>query len=125
MEFIADLLLIAAALGAAFYCFILSRRLSTLNSAEGGIGKAIATLSEQVERLERTLEGSRERAEDVDKRLRSAIEEAGRAEAAIVAALAASPPVRTAPKTQGPRPEPQPASFRRRLFSDAAAERET
>jgi hypothetical protein len=124
MELIADLLLIGAALGAAFYCFILSRRLSKLNSAEGGIGQAIATLSEQVERLEHTLDGSRDRAETVDRQLRATIERAEEIEATLSAAVA-SPPVRHTTKAPAQRIDGQPASFRRRLFSEPVAETDT
>lgn len=122
MDLIADLLLIAAALGAAFYCFILSRRLSTLNSAEGGIGEAIATFSKQVARLEEALEGSRERAEDVDQRLRATMEQAEKLESTLAAALSTAAPARPAVNAQTRRTETQPASFRRRLFSDTTAE---
>ena len=48
MTLIADILLIAGALGAAFYCFVLSRRLSRFTSLEDGVGGAIAGLSRQV-----------------------------------------------------------------------------
>lgn len=51
MNFLSDLLLVAAALGAAVYCFVLSRRLSALGKLEGGIGSAIAVLSTQVDDL--------------------------------------------------------------------------
>lgn len=124
MALIADLLLIAAALGAAFYCFILSRRLSALNSAEGGIGKAIGTLSEQVARLEQTLDGSRLRAEDLERRLNAAIDRAEQLETALSGAQAPAPIVlgRTQTKAPPQRVEAQPASFRRRLFSDATGE---
>lgn len=122
MEFIADLMLIAGALGAAFYCYILSRRLSSLNSAEGGIGEAISTLSEQVERLGQTLDGSREHAEAVEQRLRETVEQAEKAENALATALSAMPTPRTAAKPQTQRTDVQPASFRRRLFSDGVAE---
>lgn len=127
MEFIADLLLIAAALGAAFYCFILSRRLSTLNSAEGGIGTAIATLSEQVERLEKTLDASRHSAEDVEQRLLATVQQAETLERDLAATLKSVPSPRpmAAVPAQVQRAETQPAAFRRRLFSDAASEKDT
>lgn len=66
MNFLSDLLLAAAAIGAAAYCFILSRRLSALSSLEGGMGSAIAVLSSQVEDLKRLIkvaQGSAGRAE--------------------------------------------------------------
>lgn len=124
MALIADLLLIAGALGAAFYCFILSRRLSALNSAEGGIGQAIAGLSEHVARLEHVLDDSRHRAEDLEKRLNAAIERAEHLENSINQAPAAPPLAldRAVAKPAAHRAEAQPASFRRRLFSEATGE---
>ncbi len=56
MELIADILLIAGASGAAFYCIVLSRRLSRFNDLEKGVGGAIAALSSQVDDMTRTLE---------------------------------------------------------------------
>lgn len=55
MELIADILLVAGALGAGIYCFVLSRRLARFNSLENGVGGAVAVLSAQVEDLSRTL----------------------------------------------------------------------
>ena len=83
MELIADILLIAGALGAAFYCIILSRRLSRFNDLEKGVGGAVAVLSSQVDQMTKTLERAQgsangstttletltHRAEDVAKRL--------------------------------------------------------
>lgn len=83
MQFLSDLFLAAASLGAAFYCFILSRRLRALGSLEGGMGSAIAVLSRQVDDLTRslkaaqdaagrargTLDGQTDRAEAVARRL--------------------------------------------------------
>lgn len=124
MDLIADLLLIAAALGAAFYCFMLSRRLTALNSAEGGIGQAIAALSEQVARLESTIEGSSARAEEIDEKLRATVERAeelNRALAATISAQQNAPPGTTA-KPPAARGDAQPASFRRRLFAETTLE---
>ncbi len=56
MALIADILLIAGALGAAFYCYMLSRRLSKLTSLEDGVGGAISGLSSKVTDMTRTLE---------------------------------------------------------------------
>ncbi len=55
MELISDILLIAGALGAAFYCVVLSRRLRRFNDLEKGVGGAIAVLSGQVDDMTRTL----------------------------------------------------------------------
>ncbi|MBV2359281.1 hypothetical protein KUH32_05825 [Thalassococcus sp. CAU 1522] len=83
MDLIADILLAAGALGAGFYCFILSRRLTRFTDLENGVGGAVAVLSAQVDDLTRTLAQARkaagesgtrlevltDRAEDVAKRL--------------------------------------------------------
>jgi len=55
MDFLSNIILAAAACGAAVYCFVLSRRLTALSSLEGGMGSAIAVLSAQVDDLTRTL----------------------------------------------------------------------
>ena len=49
MDLIADILLVAGALGAGFYCFILGRRLNRFNDLENGVGGAVAVLSAQVD----------------------------------------------------------------------------
>ena len=83
MEVIADILLVAGALGAGFYCFILARRLSRFTDLENGVGGAVAVLSAQVDDLTRTLGNAQktagestsslgeltDRAEDVARRL--------------------------------------------------------
>lgn len=83
MELISDILLIAGALGAAFYCVVLSRRLRRFNDLEKGVGGAIAVLSAQVDDMTKTLQKAQgaaqgstasleeltERAEGVSKRL--------------------------------------------------------
>lgn len=55
MEIIADILLVAGALGAGFYCYILGRRLNKFNDLEKGVGGAVAVLSQQVDDLNKTL----------------------------------------------------------------------
>lgn len=83
MELIADILLVAGALGAGFYCHVLARRLSRFNDLENGVGGAVAVLSAQVDDLTKTLcnaqttaagsmeslDGLTDRAETVAKRL--------------------------------------------------------
>jgi hypothetical protein len=59
MDFIADALLGAGAIGAGLYCLILSRRLHRFNQLEGGMGGAIAVLSAQVDDMTRALEQAR------------------------------------------------------------------
>jgi hypothetical protein len=55
MEMIADILLVAGAMSAAFYCLILGRRLKRFNSLEQGVGGAVAVLSAQVDDLNKSL----------------------------------------------------------------------
>ena len=64
MEFVADILMIAGALGAAFYCHILSRRLRKFTDLEKGVGGAVAVLSAQVDDLNRTLKQAQGTARD-------------------------------------------------------------
>lgn len=64
MTLIADILLVAGALGAAFYCMILSRRLNRFNDLEKGVGGAVAILSVQVDDMTKTLEKARLAASD-------------------------------------------------------------
>lgn len=63
MNVIADVLLVAGALGAAFYCFVLGRRLRRFNDLEKGVGGAVAVLSSQVDELSRTLREAREKSQ--------------------------------------------------------------
>lgn len=56
MGLIADIMLVAGALGATFYCYILSRRLAKFNDLEKGVGGAVAVLSVQVDDMTKTLE---------------------------------------------------------------------
>jgi hypothetical protein len=59
MELIADVLLIAGAIGAAVYCRTLGRRLGALASLDSGVGAAIAALSRQVDELRASVETAR------------------------------------------------------------------
>ena len=59
MELIADILLIAGALGAGLYCVVLSRRLNRFTDLEKGVGGAIAVLSSQVDDMTKALEHAR------------------------------------------------------------------
>lgn len=83
MDFIADILLAAGAIGAGVYCFVLGRRLNRFNDLEKGVGGAVAVLSAQVDDLNKTLAAARQtasvsaetltdltcRAEDMSRRL--------------------------------------------------------
>lgn len=58
MNLIADILLVAGALGAAIYCMVLARRLKQFNGLEKGMGGAIAVLSVQVDEMTKALEAA-------------------------------------------------------------------
>ncbi|MGI1662065.1 hypothetical protein ACRDNQ_07480 [Palleronia sp. KMU-117] len=55
MDAIADILLIAGAVGAGVYCFVLARRLRRFTDLERGVGGAIAVLSVQVDDMTKAL----------------------------------------------------------------------
>lgn len=125
MQYLSDLLLTAAALGAAAYCFVLSRRLKALASLEGGMGTAIAMLSAQVDDLSRSLKAAQETAGRTGGRLEG---QTARAEAVarkldlLLASMhdltedpPAPAPAAAAPRAAGPRaPSPWPAEAGRR-----------
>ncbi|WP_417474550.1 hypothetical protein [Leisingera sp.] len=60
MDLIADILLAAGALGAGFYCLVLSRRLKRFNDLEKGVGGAVAVLSAQVDDLNKSLQSAQQ-----------------------------------------------------------------
>lgn len=62
MALIADILLIAGAFAAGFYCFVLSRRLKKFTDLKQGVGGAVAVLSAQVDDLTKTLTVAQETA---------------------------------------------------------------
>ena len=79
MMMIADALLVAGALGAALYCFVLARRLRRFNDLEKGVGGAVAVVSAQVDDLTKPLENAQKTARTSVSQLN---EVSGRAEAA-------------------------------------------
>ena len=58
MTLIADGLLIAGALAAALYCWVLSVRLRSLNDMDSGLGAAIAGLSHKVDEMQAALKAT-------------------------------------------------------------------
>lgn len=123
MTLIADILLAAGALGAAFYCFVLGQRLRKFNNLERGMGGAVAVLSAQVDDLEKTLSSARKsaaasttdlerltmRAEDVRRQLELQIAALHDMVPAPSAAPAAQAPAARAP-TQAQAPTPASAA---------------
>ncbi|MEM8787756.1 MAG: hypothetical protein AAGE76_05810 [Pseudomonadota bacterium] len=69
MELIADGLLIAGALTAALYCWVLARRLRALRNMDKGLGGAIAGLSERVEQTKASLADTKASTRDISKEL--------------------------------------------------------
>ena len=59
MLVVADILLVAGALGAGFYCYVLSARLRRFTDLEKGVGGAIAVLSSQVDDMTKALDTAR------------------------------------------------------------------
>lgn len=105
MEFIADVLLVAGALGAGLYCFVLSRRLTRFTDLENGVGAAVAVLSVQVTDLQTALQNAQKSAthssdslEDLTRRA----EDAAKRLELMVASLHDLPP-------KGARPDAPPA----------------
>lgn len=112
MNLIADILLVAGALGAGVYCFVLARRLARFNDLESGVGGAVAVLSAQVDDLTRTLQSAQKtagnstlkletltgRAEDVAKRLELMLASMHD----LPAAEAPNPDVTESPTTEAP-----------------------
>ncbi len=76
MELIADILLVAGALGAGFYCIILGRRLNRFNDLEKGVGGAVAVLSAQVDDLNKTLVAAQFTAQNSEQSLDALVQRA-------------------------------------------------
>lgn len=113
MEFISDVLLAAGALGAGFYCLVLSRRLRKFMHLEKGVGGAIATLSTQVDEMSRVVAGARQLASESTRSLTDLTARAGEAALRLEGLLAElddlpakdRPAVRS-PEPRAPMPEP-------------------
>lgn len=107
MEFFADLLIAAGAIGLAAFCFVLSRRLKALGRLDSGIGGAIAVLAQQVDDLTRALKAAQATARDSASQLE---DQTRRADAAcrqlelLMAALHDLPQPDAQPAA-GPRPQ--------------------
>lgn len=109
MELIADIFLVAGALGAGFYCFVLARRLSRFNNLETGVGGAVAVLSAQVDDLTKTLEAARATAgtsgESLEK-LTSRAESVAKRLELMVASMHDLPPAATPPAAEEAEADP-------------------
>ena len=106
MDYIADILLIAAAVGAGVYCYVLSRRLSRFTDLENGVGGAVTVLSHQVEELTKTLGAARESGEASAAKLSEMTERAEAASKSLELMIAATQDVQVdAPPTPKPIPD--------------------
>lgn len=109
MEMIADILLVAGAVGAGFYCFILARRLSRFNDLESGMGGAVAVLSAQVDDLTKTLRVAQSTANESTQSLAGLTERAEGVAKQLELLMASMHDLPTPPQhAQPPRQEPQP-----------------
>ncbi|SLN76558.1 hypothetical protein [Roseisalinus antarcticus] len=79
MNFVADILLAAGAIGAGLYCYVLSGRLRRFTDLEKGVGGAVAVLSAQVDDLTRTIAKAQAQAREQGKAL---VQQTERADAA-------------------------------------------
>ena len=105
MYLIADILLVAGAVGAGLYCHVLSRRLRQFTNLETGVGGAVAALSAQVDDLAKSVTAAQTTAQASVDRL---AEVSGRAEKAarqlelLVASLHDLPAEQTAAAPANP-----------------------
>ena len=97
MDLIADILLIGGAIGAAFYCFILSRRLTRFTDLERGVGGAVAVLSAQVDDLKRALDRAKTAADSSGDVLRDLTDRADQVARKLELSMAALHDVDEAP----------------------------
>lgn len=124
MDLIADGLLLIAAVVASIYCLVLSKRLRRLNQMDGGLGKAIATMSTQVEEMSKALATSRKATEkavgeldarlaaarDLNAKLDKAAEGAGATATALTRILAEAAAAREATNAAEAEAAPAPAA---------------
>ncbi|SPJ24652.1 hypothetical protein [Palleronia abyssalis] len=108
MDLIADILLITGAIGAAFYCFVLSRRLTRFTDLERGVGGAVAVLSAQVDDLTKALEAAKASSDSSGATLKELTERADSVARRLELHVAALHDVDTAPPPPPSTPSPAP-----------------
>ncbi|MGX9355920.1 hypothetical protein ACS3SW_12420 [Roseobacteraceae bacterium S113] len=108
MDLIADILLVSGALGAGFYCFILSRRLSRFNDLENGMGGAVAVLSGQVDDLQKAVAKSMTSATTEAERIQQLTQRAEDAAKNLELLLASMHDVPEPPKVANPSKPSEP-----------------
>lgn len=128
MEYFSDIFLGVAAICAAFYCLLLSRRLSRLRGLDQDLGGAIAVLSKQVDEMTEVLRNAQSSADASSSDLKEMAERAEMASDKLEVLVAAVHDLAEAPEPAAP-PTPvvevpavveeQPL-FRRRARQSAA-----
>lgn len=116
MEFIADMLMVAGAVGMAAYCQILAGRLRKLTTLESGMGGAIAVLSGQVDDLTRVLEQARGAAGGSAARLEALTSRAEAAAARLELVLATMHDLPEPREAEGETADRKPRFMRRRAM---------
>lgn len=114
MQLIADMLMIAATIGASIYCLVLAARLRRFTTLETGMGGAIAVLSAQVDDMTRALEKAKSVATTSEQNLQDLTNRAetlARRLELLMASLHDLPE----PVAKPPRAEPEPEEDPRRL----------
>ena len=114
MQLIADMLMIAATIGASAYCLVLAARLRRFTTLETGMGGAIAVLSAQVDDMTRALEKARSVATQSERNLEDLTARAD-ALARRLELLMASLHDLPEPAPKPARQEPEPEDEGRRL----------
>ncbi len=118
MELIADGVLILAATVAGVYCLVLSRRLHSLTQMESGLGKAITSMSEQIDEMEEALarakSSTEESAQALGEKLRAAEQVAKRLEELLEAAEAHKKLGENTPSAERPDADPVELKLNRR-----------
>ncbi|MBY6154486.1 hypothetical protein KUV47_14780 [Vannielia litorea] len=110
LNLVADILMVAGAIGAGVYCLILSRRLSRFTDLEGGMGGAVAVLSVQVDDLKKALEEARKASNGSVSRLTDMTKRAEESAARLEILLAS---MHDLPESE-PKPGAKPTVTRRR-----------
>lgn len=76
MELVVDFLLLAASGTAGLFCWVLSRKLKALTSAEAGLGAGVAALSQSAEEMRSTVAAAKASANDTAARIETLLSEA-------------------------------------------------
>jgi ABC-type transporter Mla subunit MlaD len=76
MELVVDFLLLAASGTAGLFCWVLSRKLKAMTSAEAGLGAGIAALSQSAEEMKRAVAETKSSADETAARIESLLAEA-------------------------------------------------